>query len=156
MASGNGTEYEKGQIIYKGSWCQGQREGQGIEYNRSKPGLYYYKGHWKNGLKDGLGRHVIGSEANYYEGYYLNGLRHGNGTLVFPELNYTYVGCWKNNKMDGFGRYKKTNKFGLLQTYEGNFKKNDFNGLVRNIFVDVIVYTNINIIYSGSSACEVK
>ena len=39
-----------------------------------------------------MGRHVIGSEANYYEGHYLNGLRHGNGTLVFPELNYTYVG----------------------------------------------------------------
>ena len=95
MTSGNGTEYdEKGQIIYKGSWLQGQREGQGIEYDHKskKPGLFYYKGHWKNGLKDGLGRHVIGSEANYYEGHYLNGLRHGNGTLVFPELNYTYVG----------------------------------------------------------------
>ena len=85
-----------------------------------------------------MGRHVIGSEANYYEGHYLNGLRHGNGTLVFPELNYTYVGCWKNNKMDGFGRYKKTNKFGILQTYEGNFRENDFNGRVRNIFVNYL------------------
>ena len=52
--------------------------------------------------------------------------------------NSRYVGCWKKNKMDGFGRYKKTNKFGLLQTYEGNFRENDFNGLVRNIFVDYL------------------
>ena len=40
--------------------------------------------------------------------------------------------------MDGFGRYKKTNKFGLLQTYEGNFRENDFNGRVRNIFVNYL------------------
>ena len=48
------------------------------------------------------------------------------------------MGCWKKNKMDGFGRYKKTNKFGLLQTYEGNFRENDFNGRVRNIFVNYL------------------
>ena len=40
--------------------------------------------------------------------------------------------------MDGFGRYKKTNKFGILQTYEGNFRENDFNGRVRNIFVNYL------------------
>ena len=50
--------------------------------------------------------------------------------------------------MNGFGQYKKTNKFGLLQTYEGNFKNNDFNGLVRNIFCQF--YTII--ILSGFSA----
>ncbi len=39
--------------IYKGEWCNGQKHGKGIYYDKNTN--TYYQGEWKNGKRDGYG-----------------------------------------------------------------------------------------------------
>jgi len=54
-------------------------------------------------------------------------VRHGFGYYVYPD-GALYVGMWKNDKRHGYGRIIFGEDDPTQAYYEGDFKKNDYEG----------------------------
>ena len=137
--------YENIQNIIKIPW-----EGEGTEYNDC--GNIIFKGIYKNGKRNGYGKEYYNNSYLSYEGYYLNDEKNG----YFKEYNISgelrsegkfekglKVGLWKKYYAKGEyleeGEYENDKKIGIWKRYyengqleyEGEYKNGMKNGIFK-------------------------
>lgn len=99
MRHGEGV-YRKGEVLYSGQWCMGQREGFGrLDYE----GNAFYEGDWKAGKKHGRGKQLWAS-GNVYEGEWRKGKMSGFGVMSWRTTE-VYEGEWEESKPHGEGTH---------------------------------------------------
>ena len=87
----------KGELIFKGQYINGLRNGEGEEYYDSKNVIF--KGNYLNGLRHGKGEEYYLNKNILFQGEYLNG-RRWNGTI------YKHNNKKKYEIKDGKGKIK--------------------------------------------------
>lgn len=119
--------------FYRGEQLNGKPHGQGRE--ETEDGELIYKGGWKNGLRDGVGKdyrfamiHPILDVLikGIYEGEWKDGKSHGEGKcyrLARDEMLPICEGQWSKGKLHGEGKVYDSVIFTIF--YEGGF----WNGL---------------------------
>jgi len=98
---GKGTLSEAGgKSHYNGKWCQGHREGDGIQ-------IYYdgssYEGEWKTDQRNGKGT-LKWPSGDYYKGNWKKEVPNGHGVscIALPEGGWIrFEGNWKKGLKDG-------------------------------------------------------
>ena len=94
-----GKEYYcNGKIKYEGTYLNGKRNGNGLEYEKMN-GRLIYLGGFSNGKRSGEGKEYYSNKKIKYEGNYLNGEKHGNGTEYYPNGKIKFKGEYSNGKM---------------------------------------------------------
>ena len=93
--------------MYEGQFVNGMKHGFGkINYNSSD----IYRGTFCEGAKEGTGTEYLGLEDEYYEGEFKNNQREGHGKCLNHKLELR-DGQWKRNKFMG---KVETSTFSLL------------------------------------------
>ena len=133
---------------YEGSWLNGQKNGQGTEYDKN--GKLLYSGLWHNNkplTKQIVMKWVLSpSTEGIYMGSVLGNVPYGYGVIALSNGD-RYSGEWKNGQPEGYGTYLwksgdvykgeyvdgLRNGFGVYKWasgawYEGNWFKNKQNG----------------------------
>ena len=110
-----------GELVYEGEMKNGERHGQGIEYNED--GEIVYEGQFKNDEYHGQGTYYY-SDGRKYEGEFENDEYNGHGIEYDEDGEIVYEGQFKNGKFNGQGTYYYSNG----GKYEGEFENNKFNG----------------------------
>ena len=131
----------KGEII-KGEFLNNYLNGYGaIYYNNGS----FYKGNLKNNIANGLGYETYTGEYqdHAYLGEFLNGKRHGKGIYFYPNEK-NEIGIFKNGDYSHsqncpkddtvewdncYGYYKHKEGDAKGESYEGWFKKNEYDGI---------------------------
>jgi hypothetical protein len=108
--------------VYDGDWLNDKEEGYGVLIQQHGK----YEGMWKNGQQHGQGINLFlffvyfflgietSDDGTYYKGTFKDGMKDGKGSK-YPLLSEligterfedegTYSGQWKNNQMNGFVR----------------------------------------------------
>jgi hypothetical protein len=147
---------------YIGEWKNGKYDGQG--YIQHMLG-WTYAGEWKDGKKHGSGIY-FSTDGSKYSGYFKNDQFDGRGTLYSSNGSIINSGDWKegnfvvvvasNSEIEKTSDRTKTklpfcpglgvkdNCYGKYKTasvmYEGEFKKNKFDGTGSLTFQDIFKY----------------
>ena len=88
-----------------------------------------YKGEWKNGLPNGKGIYEFTASKSIIEGNFVDGIAYGYGRQIFEKawdektVPY-YEGEFKKNHFDGKGEYH----YGDGRYYKGEFKDSKYHG----------------------------
>lgn len=128
----NGKYTDIDGTVYEGEFKDGILNGKGkiTQLNENKSNsrtksilekITYY-GDILDFKKEGLGEEV--SQDYIYKGYFHNNMKNGKGKMTFIETGETYDGEFKNNEFSGFGTYKWNNNC----EYTGNFANGKMNG----------------------------
>ena len=114
--NGYGKEYEleKMDLIFKGFYLNGKKNGKGEEYFKDS---LIFKGEYLNGKRNGKGLEFDENDRLIFEGEYLNGKR-WNGII--------YKNIYKFIIKDGKGELKEYNENGVL-IFEGEY----LNGILK-------------------------
>ena len=104
------------EIIFKGEYSKGKRNGKGKEYN--KDGYTIFEGEYLNSKRNGKGKEY-NENGIAFEGEYLKGKK-WNGKLYDKDNNYSEI-------INGAGFIKEYNIKGNL-IYEGEYKNGQRNG----------------------------
>ncbi|KAH8418135.1 hypothetical protein KR222_004615 [Zaprionus bogoriensis] len=113
----------QGQLIYKGKWRHGKREGCGSMIRKRGRDLQaVYTGEWHDNMKCGEGKQFY-TDGCVYFGNWQNNCRHGLGIQWYGDGSI-YVGQWETNYKHGLGVlfYANGNR------YEGHFARGFKNG----------------------------
>jgi hypothetical protein len=121
--SGLGTYTYAPNHTYKGSFYNGERNGDGIltRHNEHNEIIDTYNGRWSNNRRNGRGILTKGNE-------------------------YTYSGMWKDDTRHGYGKetsscYNEAEQpTGSNKSYEGNFYNNEYSGHGQLINCDKSIY----------------
>lgn len=137
--AGNGVELwpETGRKRYVGGFSDGLREGRGAEYGPDGQTVVY-EGEFAGGAYSGAGR-LYENGALRYDGGFSGGAFSGAGTLYGPAGRVLYEGGFRDGKYDGEGRLYDEETGRLV--YEGGFLSGlragagtEYDGLGRAVF----------------------
>lgn len=153
LKEGEGTQYERNKIIYKGKWKESLYHGKGIfiYYNMRYEGDFYlgtfqgmgkyyeendlkFEGQYENCYRSGFGKEYRNGELKYC-GEYKRGMRSGYGISYFRD-KIKYKGSWKKDAKHGLGKLFEKGEL----VYEGDFEYNCKIGLGREYFKGNLCY----------------
>ncbi len=122
VLQGLGEEYsEDGLLIYKGSFADGVRSGNGSCY---KDGVLIYEGEFNGGLYEGMGS-LFEDGTLCYRGSFVSGLREGDGTAYYPGGQRAYTGTFAEDHYEGEGtEYWESGQV----RYRGSFTQGRYDG----------------------------
>ena len=108
-----------------------------ISIDGKKIGTKDHTKSYNDNISDGI-RTLVFSDGSIYEGDIINGERNGKGTFKDISNKYKYVGEWKESVAEGYG--KLTFEEGMVESYEGNFSDDNFDGFGSIIWKDGSIY----------------
>ena len=126
--NGNGKEYEKfngKKLLFEGEYKDGQRNGKGKEYYNNA--FIKYEGEYLKGLKNGKGKEYF----NYYnelsyEGEYKDGRKEGKGAEYYINGDIKFEGIFLNGEIwDGIGYEKDSDNYFIIKNGNGYIKEYD-------------------------------
>ncbi|XP_017836370.1 MORN repeat-containing protein 3 [Drosophila busckii] len=118
-----GKKQPQGQLIYKGNWVLGKRQGCGTMIRKcGKDMQTVYTGQWYDDMKCGEGKQFY-TDGCVYFGNWLRNRRHGLGIQWYGDGSI-YVGEWQTDFKHGLGVLFLANG----NRYEGHFARGYKNG----------------------------
>ncbi|XP_060657979.1 MORN repeat-containing protein 3 [Drosophila nasuta] len=118
-----GKKEPDGQLIYKGLWNHGKRDGCGSMIRKRGTDLQtIYTGKWMDDMKHGMGKHFYPDGCVYF-GEWERNRRHGLG-IQWHADGSIYLGEWETGFKHGLGVLFYANGY----RYEGHFARGFKNG----------------------------
>ena len=116
-----GKEYNgnNGELVFKGEYLNGIRNGKGAEYYKDK---ILFEGNFLKGKRNGKGKEYDVDGLLMFEGEYLNGKRHGKG-IGYDVWDGKFEGEYLNGKEWIGKKYKKSGELDYIL-------KNNIKGIV--------------------------
>jgi antitoxin component YwqK of YwqJK toxin-antitoxin module len=109
---------DKSNLIYKGGYFNGKKNGPGVAYNQC--GVSLYEGQFFNNKFHGEGIKFFEEGGPEYQGRFKDNKYYGKGTLFYKNGKPKYEGNWKENLCHGPG--KMFSEEGLLE-YDGYYSE---------------------------------